>query len=330
VLFHHFMTKTSEAMQDDLIGSYPWVGSIAAEATQCAYLMHEILAVAAIHLKCLSPDHQQQQQQQQQQQLGPLDYERLAQEHQSRALSLFRVALASDSAANEAGRLFTCSSLIVRFYFVAIEDPAALLFRDDEQGLPEWIPPLRGCGALARQFADALATSPLGGLVLSSADFWSGGGPVRRPCESDSQVQLLEHRLSGLTTLEEQASLYGPALAELRDCFAVSELGTDLATKAAAFAFPTRVAPDFLTALCHDKHPASLVIMAHWCVLLQRIYPKWWIRSISTVADMVQAIRVRLPGPEWEELIHWPMSQIFIPGATGKAKMVGIDPSLSG
>lgn len=75
--------------------------------------------------------------------------------------------------------------------------------------------------------------------------------------------------------------IYDSALAILRRCFVISEQGNDTSRKTAAMTFPSLVSNDFLEEMSQKKHPAALVIMSFWCVLLNRLDPKYWLRDDS-------------------------------------------------
>jgi hypothetical protein len=296
-LFHHFVTSTSNAMSNEPEISFPWKTTIPGIAPQHPYLLHEILAVAAIHLQYLHPD-------------DPTDYQLLAREHQARALSGFRDALTSQSADQEAPALLACSALIVHYYFTDAKDPASMLFNEDPPGPPHWMFPIRGCGVLIGLLADTLHSGPMGAMLDSYKSPWHGDiTPFPFvACPSDDQIQLLDKRLQSLTAPEEQAT-YAPAMEELRRCFTISEEGGPISHKNAAFAFPSNVSSDFLEAMAVQKRPYALVLMGFWCVLLNRIDRKWWFRNDSIVKDMLQLIRSLLP-PNYAELIDWPIKEL--------------------
>ncbi len=293
-LFHHYMTSTGETMLND-DSSAPWVPAIPDLATRCPYLLQEILAVSAIHLHHLQPDN-------------PEGYERLAQEHHAQALSLFRKALSLEDAPSHSQDLFACSALIMRFYFAAFKDPAALLFNEGSASLPEWVFPLRGCVALVHQFSDELKTGPMGEMLQTYSEACDDDGFQFAQSESDDQIQLLGRRLGAMTSPQDQA-VCGPALAQLRKCFTIAERGDIISLKAGTFSFAATVSTEFLHAMSKERRPSALVVMGFWCVLLGRVPSKWWLRGTSAAPDVLDMIRSSLP-PQFIELLQWPTQQI--------------------
>ncbi len=346
-LYHHYMTSTAVSMYNDDMGlASPWVSAIPELATRCPYLLHEILAVSAIHLHHLrrqnrldpdlpsaSPGP------------APEDYERLAQEHHARALRLFREALGRDTAAAQSGDLFACSALMMRFYFAVCKDPADLVFGggadyDDGTGagtgttappsLPEWLPPIRGCGALANQFPDELRTGPIGQMLQTFAQRcdevplsqFSGPDPSPTPSPADDQLRLVTSRLQALAGPADQA-VCGPALDKLRRCFAVAERGDLISVKTATFTFPSTVSNDFLRAACDRRRPAALVIMGYWVVLLNRMSTQWWLQGTSAAPGLLQVIQSSVP-PQFADLLQWPVEQVFFPQFLSQEAMVDV------
>ncbi|KAH6867191.1 hypothetical protein B0T10DRAFT_502562 [Thelonectria olida] len=294
-LFYHFITSTAGCLNNEPDTSFPWKTSIPSIAPRHPYLLHEVLAVAAIHLHQLHPDN-------------PANYQRIAQDHQARALRQFRAALSSRNADKEAPALFACSALISNYYFAAFDDPALLLFNNDPPGPPEWMLPIRGCAAVVGQFKGPLQASPMGAVMNTYGLTWKNALPPSGGCESDHQIQLLQTRLLALTLGGSQA-IYGPALQILRKCFIISEQGTNMSRKIAAMTFPSIVSNEFIEDMTLQKRPAALAIMSFWCVLLNRLDRKYWLRSDSVPQAILGVIKSYLP-PEFLELIRWPVHEI--------------------
>ncbi|KAM5375392.1 hypothetical protein ACJZ2D_005953 [Fusarium nematophilum] len=255
-----------------------------------------MLAVAAIHLHRLHPN-------------DPANYQRVAQDHQARALSRFRVALASQGADKDASALFACSALISNYYFAAFDDPASLLFNTDPPGPPEWILPIRGCAALVGQFKDPLRASSMGPVLNTYGPFWKNAILPLEGCESDCQIQLLQTKLPVLMLDVVDRDMYDSALGILRRCFIISEQGGDATCKTAAMTFPSLVSNEFLKDMSCRKRPASLVIMAFWCVLLNRVDRKYWLRGDSVPRAILGVIKSHL-APEFLDLIQWPIQEV--------------------
>ncbi len=305
-LYHHYMTSAAETMYSGDVGSEPWVFGITDLATRNPYLLREILAISAIHLHLQQPD-------------SPEDYKRLAQQHHARALNLFREALGDEKAPQHSPHLFACSVLMFKFYISVFDDPASLLFSESPAagGMPEWLAPLRGCAALVEQFSDSLKTGPIGHMLQAFAEAGEDREPARG--ESADQLQLLDRRLQSLTSAEDQA-IYQPALENLRKCFAVAERGDVFSLRTGTFKFPATVSAEFVQAMSQQRRPSALVVMAHWCVLLNRMPAQWWMQGVSSAPDVLDVIRSSVP-PDFAELLQWPAQQIVRQPPVEKGQM---------
>lgn len=295
-LFHHFIVSTSSYLGNDSDTPLPWKTGIPSIAPHHPYLLHEMLAVAAIHLHRSHPNDGK-------------DYQRIAQDHQALALSQFRVALSSRDADEEASALLACSALMANYYFAAFDDPASLLFNTEELGPPEWILPIRGCAAIVGHFRDPLRAGSMGPVLNTYGPFWNNAILSPNGSESDLQIQVLQTKLTNLTLGDVNQDIYGSALRILRRCFMVSEQGGDTSLKTAAMTFPSLVSDEFLEEMCRRKRPAALVIISFWCVLLNRLDRKYWLRGDSVPRAILGVIKSHLP-PDFLDLIQWPIREI--------------------
>lgn len=100
---------------------------------------------------------------------------------------------------------------------------------------------------------------------------------------------------------------YKHAIYELRGAFAQAN-STEEAMNAnlVAHNFPFSVSDRFIEFVIQSRPPA-LVIMAHYCVLLQRIRSCSYSRDEGT--KLLGVIQTRL-GQEWQRLIEWPKRQV--------------------
>jgi len=305
-LFHHFLTTTALCMDHHPEPTLPWTTTIPAMAANFPYLLHEILAVAAIHLHNLQPE-------------SSVDYERIAQEHQSIALRHFRASLALENAAPEAVPLFCCSSLITFYYFAAYKSPADLLGGEDGT-TPQWMFPIRGSIAIMKQYHPALnQDGPMREFIAHGAKLWGASKHAARTAgpeasEAHAQLEVVAQRLRELSLAGDDRDVWVPAVEDLRICFVMSEGGGPLTRKSAAIRFPTAISEDFIRAMTRDRNPAVLVLMAYWCVLLNHIGTKYWLRGDVVVQDMLEAIGAALPD-QFLELIEWPIEMVKRSGA---------------
>ncbi len=110
-LFHHFTTSTAHLITLTPADRSPFMTLLPGLAPQHPYLLHEVLALAALHLSHLNPTERTR-------------YTDLATGHHSKSLALFRPALEEVDTPRAAVPLFMCSALYVTFYFTLPTDPA--------------------------------------------------------------------------------------------------------------------------------------------------------------------------------------------------------------
>ncbi|KAL0942078.1 uncharacterized protein CTRU02_204841 [Colletotrichum truncatum] len=298
VLFNHFITSTSLCLslrsQNEAI--FPWKTALPTLAPMYPYLLHEVLAVAAIHLHHLHPD-------------DPANYLRIACDHQAKALRQFRDALSPQHAEHQAHALFACSALMSNYYFAAFDDPASLLFNQDPSGPPAWILPIRGCSTLVRQLKNRMFDNSSWTALIGSLSSWSDTAPSHEMLESDREIQSLESRLDELSPCEGQLSLYNEDFQLLKRCFRISKKAEDGSSKIAAMIFAATVSDEFLHDMSERKRPEALAIMAFWCVLLSRLDPKCWLRNESVPQTILSVIESHLSA-DYLECIQWAVRQI--------------------
>ncbi|KAI1084111.1 hypothetical protein F5B20DRAFT_523715 [Whalleya microplaca] len=292
-LHRHFITSTSLAQSDDEASVEVWRDAVADLATQHQFLLHELLAVAALHLKSLRPEE-----------AGKL--EQLAAEHQGRAITLFRAALAANTM-DLALPLFACSCLIIPYHFAAAKDTLSLIFNEEANTLAEWLILIQGCAAITREHGITIVRSPLGVLLGDTSTPDTGrlsDGPT------DSILLDLEAKLP---ISHEHREAYASSIERLRVSFFLSDTaGSILDRKNAALRFPPSMSPIVRADLAARQSPA-LIIMAFWCVLLHRVEDRWWAKG--RVEPLLLKIEELLPVYH-RGLVEWPIKQLGIRPAT--------------
>ena len=288
-LFHHFTTVTAHIIATDDIEASPWRNIVPGLATKHPYLLHAILAVAAVHLGVLNPDKPH--------------YQQVAAEHQAKSIVLFKTALSNHSS-DSAAPLFSTSALFSSFYFATSRDPASLLFSTDPPGPPVWVLPSRGSAAIFLQHKDSLANGPMGGMLHGYLDM----RPEPGPNPSDRYLTELQERLK---VPPEEETVMKSALKELRACFAISDGGGTIRRKVGALRYLSAVQFEFLEML-GEKRQRPLILMAFWCVLLHRLDSRWWLHRPALAQEILGVIKTLLT-TESLELIQWPIQVMDSP-----------------
>ncbi|KAI8959094.1 hypothetical protein F5Y11DRAFT_16230 [Daldinia sp. FL1419] len=289
-LFQHFAKATAIAQADDSASIAVWRETIPDLATQYPFLLHEILAVAALHLKSATPEHAR-------------FLERIATEHQAKAIPLFREAL-SASSSETALALFACSCLFIPYHFAAAKDASSLLFNEETGSLAEWLVLIHGTAAVTVEHGPSIVRSPLRVLL----------GDLYTPKEEDLGDGPTDARLLQLSEelpiAPEHKEAYAQIIYKLRLSFYLSDRAdTALNRKNAALRFPPFMNQQRIGDDLAARHPAALIIMAFWCVLLHRVEDRWWLKE--RVKPLLMKIEELVPS-EYRHIMAWPMEEAGI------------------
>ncbi|KAI0833017.1 hypothetical protein F5Y06DRAFT_280605 [Hypoxylon sp. FL0890] len=290
-LYRHFTQSTAIAQADDSASVTVWREVVADLATQHSYLLHEVSAVAALHLRSTAPPEQ------------AAALERAAEEHQANAIPLFREALASMSA-ETAPALFACSCLFIPYHFAAAKDASSLLFNKDTGALAEWLILIQGCAAITIEHSVTLMRSSLrpllGNLYTPKVEDLSNG-------PTDARLVDLTSKLPIVHEYKECRDAYERTMIKLRVCYYISDRAdTSIDRKNAALRFPPLMDAHFREDLAAQL-PAALIVMAHWCVLLHRVDARWWLQD--RVLPLMLLIEESVP-LEYGSLLEWPKKEV--------------------
>ncbi|KAI6080730.1 hypothetical protein F4821DRAFT_48973 [Hypoxylon rubiginosum] len=286
-LFRHFTKSTALAQADDSASEIVWREAVLDLATQYPYLLHEVLAIAALHLRTTASEQS-------------AFLERTAAEHQAKAIPLFREALVANST-ETALPLFACSCLFVPYHFAAVKNPSSLLFNEETGSLAEWLVLIQGCAAVTVEHNATIMQSPLrallGDLYTPRVENLSGGSTDARLVELGRQLPVIPER----------REVYEQVMIRLRVCYYLSDnANTPLNRKNAALRFPPIMGHSFTEDLAL-KSPAALIVMAYWCVLLHRVEDRWWLKG--RVKPLLLKIAELVPF-EYAQLMAWPKERV--------------------
>jgi hypothetical protein len=285
--FHHFITHLLTFFGLDKI---PW-GDSAMEMTKCAltapYLMNQILALSALHLSIIRPEHQQ-------------SYHHHAAQLQTHALSEFNRAKV-DLNTNTCLPMFLFSSILAMH--VLCDN---LLFRPTDFGifLENFIQSLRmhqGVRAVTHQSWHIILESPL-------KSFLEGEG---RTLDTDVTGNECADLLSLVNTLSVDAdiqSTYKITVEHLQKAFNGSRsTSSELRAIGPIISWPVIIPPSYID-LLSERRPEALAILSYFGALLH-IHREMWtfgnsgIYLISSINDYI--------GPSWGHWLRWPNNFLY-------------------
>jgi hypothetical protein len=257
------------------------------------YLMHGILACSALHLRYTQPSCQ--------------ELTTRAVSHQALALPLFRSAISSVND-HTCHSIYAFSRLLVIFAFASQPNISSFLLaqRGTENDLSNCLHLIRGGCAMLYSVKPVIEAGPLRRLVPPRGE------------HPDISAYFEDPRLVSLGFLpslepDEMAwrgmasEIYLDAFGELRAAFrSTYTKGTLYTVWDVVQTWPARVSDDFVT-LLHDEHPATLILVAHYCILLKQLETYWYMERYAE--RLLSQVYTRI-GPKWRIWMSWPLQDV--------------------
>ncbi|KAL4951369.1 hypothetical protein BDW69DRAFT_39476 [Aspergillus filifer] len=272
-----------------------WRTYVPEEALAHPFLMHGILAFAALHIACTRPS------------VSPgfgesghdRDYLQIAISHQDQALALYREKL-GDITTSNAKAMFAFASIIVlyAFGFPRTAEPGNTAVGDLLQAFVL----ARGIQHILNQAMNAIFDDYTWGLLQNFNNY----DPVL-PIEAQAALDRL-HSANETCTRQDpilhDTALYQGAIDYLTDMMAAVYAGMGFAV---ACRWVIKLQPTFLDRI-RDRRPLALVILAHFCALLPQLQDVWFGTEWAT--RVLQDIWYSLDD-YWRPLIHDCMEEVF-------------------
>lgn len=289
-LLHYFTTETCFTLSNQPRSHRLWQVAVPQEAFHHDFLMRGILAVAALHLSCLRPEKQD-------------DYRRVAVQHQDLALSTFRSIMPAISQSNS-NAFFAFSSLIVVLALAAPRTPNSLAFTETSQEPAEWLPLIRGVHSVLMSVWPWIQNGSLGGLLPDGLDVLSSRGLAETANDRFIQLSRLCENASGEQDVLEA---YSETIQGLRACYVkLYAKNLNECEVSIAFLWPAMI-PRKFNMMLHSRAPEALIILAHYCVILQHLEGYWWKKG--WIGHLMASIYRELD-QSWHSWIQWPTSLI--------------------
>ncbi|KAF9740994.1 hypothetical protein PMIN06_008807 [Paraphaeosphaeria minitans] len=333
-ILYHYEYTTSLTLADEDPAKAAWQSVVPDLAAKHKFLVHNILAVASLHLA----------------RLHGRGHERtaminLAASQMNKAIQGFRPQLANINAENAAA-LFASSTLTaVYFFFTAtqeMEDIRSCVLQGTIVSPPCVVDKmlaatlrtlwgLRGPWSVLMPGWDHVIKGRLS--VIANRHWWPKD---RRPksdmaLEEDSHLAEIEQLWKGLNQSTDADTL-SSALFYLRETFAlVSHLVTaeneyplmtsvdyaygdtggrivQMKDRGAIFVWATRISREFIK-LLEQKNKYALIILAHYAVLAGRVRNVWWLEGMG--ANFIVTVAMALGRENWH-LIDWPVQTVGV------------------
>ncbi|KAF2794432.1 hypothetical protein K505DRAFT_336933 [Melanomma pulvis-pyrius CBS 109.77] len=286
-LMHHFHTITAKTLVVDSAEDFVQT-HLVKTAFSYRFLLHSILALAALHLSRIEQSLQ-------------MDYMHQAERHHDAAVGLFRDQIQDIDETNIEAVLF----------FAATLDPyssAVPMNTNDPDhafdGILQSFALTRRLRPMVAQFYPKLSTSEFARLIPPDTQGmdWGAEPPADSELTKFRKFSEVIQHLYPPDIIE----AYGNAIRILELLFARVAQLPDLPSAAFVKLWVHHVDPRFLE-LLSERQPGALIIFAHYGVLLRRVRHYWFMEGYAEqvlhIADMF------VPG-EWKAWLDWPREQI--------------------
>jgi hypothetical protein len=285
-LLHHFCTVTYETLTPEPAQQQVWQSTVINLALSFPFLMHEILAIAALHMAHLKPERQG-------------HYYTKATELQSHAINEFN-PVRENVGRHNCGAIMIFASLLALHM---LADPPR------RQGLNfnEYLDHFMGCINLMRgmnhmvisnwwSFLSESELKPL--LQVKQPEH-----PYIIPNECRELAELTRNADLGAASIE----AYDAAIDRLLWAFAASATAERAhSTIRFVLAWPGQLKDPYLE-LLNERRPEALIVLAYYGVLLHYYRESWAVGDSG--ASLVKAINAHT-GPSWRRWMAWPNRSI--------------------
>jgi hypothetical protein len=298
-LLHFYTTTTSLTLSNRPELQQLWQSAVPRIAFTHDFLLHGILAFAALHLSHSQPNRK-----------DSLYTEASA--HHEIGLRMFRIAMSNITPQNSDACL-AFSTIIAAYAWASSNQSGDLFFSDKSTSAEnvEWASLLRGVHTLLQAAGEWLPNSSLKMILhprptdLELAE----AADLEVSTKLSALRQLWDPSIGTFNDIEMKA--LDEALALLHeDCELVFSSPDDrlIDIVSIVYAWPIKVPRDFL-AMVKELIPEALVVLAYYSLLLNKADKIWYMRGMSR--HLLQTIHGKV-GKKWESWIAWPLQKLVL------------------
>ena len=307
-LMHYYTAFTSLTISDMAAFKHIWQEDIPKEAQTHAFLMHGILATAALHIRHDRPQGQEL-------------YTAVALRHYDVALASFRTALKQVTADN-CTALFGFSAILIVLSLAFAQSHSPAQNRNVVEELIQTFTLLQGVRVVLQSARPWVAQGPLGPLFRRGVAR-QNEVPKNPVCISQDFLEALD-RLEGynerMSETVDSHEMYSLAILALRTC--LEKIEANPGDHGVALNWLVFLEGSYVSSL-KSNQPLALVILAHYGVVLHGLREHWFVQGWGI--RVIEVVHLTL-SEEWKPLVHWPMRQVGLKGEPREA----IDTTKSG
>jgi hypothetical protein len=286
-LMHNYTTATCYTISANPVLKEIWRLEVPKLAFQWDFVMRGVLAISALHLAHFREDKREY-------------YTAYALYQHELGLREVMSLLLNVNDEN-CSALFVFATLHVLLALGRPRDAGDfLLFRN--AGAAELVILVRGVRAIIESSHDSLLTGPLGPIMRMGRD------QTKFLSEQTHEIEPLRNLRASINehcTSSQDREAFNRALDALGKCFAASR-NVGAAETAGILVWFWRL-PDRYLELVKSMNPEALSIFAHFCVLLKRLEPMWWMQGWSI--HLLEKIYHSLD-QDLRHWIRWPIEEL--------------------
>ncbi|RFU31376.1 hypothetical protein B7463_g4964, partial [Scytalidium lignicola] len=285
-LMHQWTSCTGESLASNPNMKYAMKEVMPRLAMSQIYLMHSIMAIAALHIAYLRPSE-------------AYAYRLLAAHHENLALPLIRTAITCMNEEN-CHALYACGHMVLKYAFASPD--SNLVFSDELGVVSEWVTLVRGSFS-----------------VNEFAMKWLSNGPFSSSLEKpvvldvDLSQNPEDFRFAPLASVlemheGEDVEHCHEALLILRKLLTMAvAVDPPVTLMTIVYTWPYKISQRYIE-LVSKRIPEALLVLAHYCLLMKKIEDFWYMKGCA--ARILHQCQRDL-SPEWWSLLDWPVSAIF-------------------
>jgi hypothetical protein len=266
-----------------------------------SFLMHEILALSALHLSQVRPHK------------ASL-YRHASDTHLATALALFQTEIANLSASNcDACFAFSITVFAHAWASQNPKKPSALFFpppataeEDPDVLHVQWVRLHRGSHNIVLNFYPAIRKGPLEPLFAPWAGLDRNHSTPLPPVEEE-QISALSSAWHLPHMPPSQIAILDETLFTVRRVFSLMANNPSISKLSSVMAWFGMISEDYL-ALLEQKIPEALLVVVFYCVALKKAEHMWWLRGKGE--NLLRTVLAEL-GPGWERYTAWPVQQVL-------------------
>ncbi len=294
-LMHYYTASTYLTISDSLEFQPIWQHTVPREALAHDFLMHGILALAALHIAHVRPDQKDR-------------YVSSALRHNDTALVSFRVALQQVTKEN-CDALFGFSTILLVLTLAFAQTHSHLKEHDPIEDLIQVFTLLQGTRSVLDSAMRWIATGPLGPLVRrglaarnrNPSAVSASKGPAHPTEQALNRLENCSQR-----SIESPSSreVYSLAIQKLKGCAARAR--EHPGDRAAVIGWLVLLQTEYIASV-KSREPVALAILGHYGVLLDTLKEEWFVMDLGT--RIVEAVYERIP-EEWRPSMDWAIQQV--------------------